>query len=133
VTTRHVFPQVFVSDFRQSSARICWVCILCCYISCIRYVTLTVGGVCKKTVIPCCGVFFTVTVFIVRVIKSRSFRWAGHVERVGEGRGMFRVLVGKPEGRRPFGRRRRKLEDNIKMGLQEVGGGGYGLDLAGLG
>jgi hypothetical protein len=47
-------------------------------------------------------------------------RWAGHEARVGERRGVYRVLVGKPEGKRPFGRPRRKLEDNIKMDLQEV-------------
>ena len=46
--------------------------------------------------------------------------WAGHVARVGERRGVYRVLVGKPEGKRPFGRPRRKLDDNIKMDLQEV-------------
>ena len=60
---------------------------------------------------------------IVRVIKSRRMRWAGHVARMGEGRGVYRVLVGKPEGKRPPGRPRRRREDNIKMDLQEVGGG----------
>jgi hypothetical protein len=58
---------------------------------------------------------------IVRVIKSRRMRWAGHVARLGEGRGVHRVLVGKPEGKRPLGRERRRWEDNIKMDLQEVG------------
>jgi len=61
---------------------------------------------------------------IVRVIKSRRMRWAGHVARMGERRGVYRVLVGKPEGKRPLGRPRRKREDNIKMDLQEVGCGG---------
>ena len=60
---------------------------------------------------------------IVRVIKSRIMRWAGHVARMGEERGMYRVLVGKPEGRRPLGRPRRRWADNIRMDLQEVGGG----------
>jgi len=60
----------------------------------------------------------------VRVIKSRIMRWAGHVARMGEGRGVYRVLVGKPEGKRPLGRRRHRWEDNIKMDLQEVGRGG---------
>ena len=60
---------------------------------------------------------------IVRVVKSRRMRWAGHVARMGEERGVHRVLVGKPEGKRPMGRHRRKWEDNIKMDLQEVGGG----------
>jgi hypothetical protein len=59
---------------------------------------------------------------IVRVVKSRRIRWAGHVARVGEGRGMHRVLVGKPEGKRLLGRPRRRWEDNIERDLQEVGG-----------
>jgi hypothetical protein len=59
---------------------------------------------------------------MVRVVKSRRMRWAGHVARMGEGRGVHRVLVGKPEGRRPMGRPRRRWEDNIKRDLQEVGG-----------
>jgi hypothetical protein len=59
---------------------------------------------------------------IVRVVKSRRMRWAGHVARMG-GRGVYRILVGKPEGKRPMGKPRRRWEDNIKMGLQEVGGG----------
>jgi len=61
---------------------------------------------------------------IVRAIKSRRMRWAGHVARMGEGRGVYRVLVGKPEGERPLGRPRRRWEDNIKMELQEVRCGG---------
>jgi hypothetical protein len=61
---------------------------------------------------------------IVRVVKSRRMRWAGgHVARMGEGRGVHGVLVGKPEGKRPLGRPRRRWEDNMKMDLQEVGGG----------
>ena len=59
---------------------------------------------------------------IVRVVKSRRMRWTGHVARM-EGRGVHRVLVGKAEGKRPLGRPRRRLEDNIKMDLQEVEGG----------
>ena len=58
----------------------------------------------------------------MRVVKSRLMRWAGHVARMGEVRGAHRVLVGKPEGKRPLGRTRRRWEDNIKMDLQEVGG-----------
>jgi len=58
---------------------------------------------------------------IVRVVKSRRMRWAGHVARMGEVRGVYRVLVGKPEGRRPLRRPRRRWVDNIKMDLQEVG------------
>jgi len=60
---------------------------------------------------------------IVRVIKSRRMRWAGHVARIGEERGVYRVLVGKPEGRRPLGRSRRRWADNIRTDLQEVGCG----------
>ena len=60
---------------------------------------------------------------VVRVIKSRRMRWAWHVARMEEGRGVHKVLVGKPEGKRPLGRPRRRWEDNIKMGLQEVGCG----------
>jgi hypothetical protein len=59
---------------------------------------------------------------IVRMVKSRRMRWAGHVALMGEGRGVNRVLVEKPEEKRPFGRPRRRWEDNIKMDLQEVGG-----------
>ena len=58
----------------------------------------------------------------MRVVKSRRMRWAGHVPRMGEDRGVHRVLVGKPEGKRPLERPRRKWEDTIKMDLQEVGG-----------
>jgi len=58
---------------------------------------------------------------IVRVIKSRRMRWAGLVARVGEERGVYRVLVGKPEGRRPLGRPRRRWVDNNRMDLEEVG------------
>ena len=60
---------------------------------------------------------------IVWMIKSRRMRWAGHVARMGEERGVYRVLVGKPEGKRPLGRPRRKWVDNIRMDLQEVGCG----------
>ena len=68
---------------------------------------------------------------IVRVVKSRRMRWAGHVARMGEDRGVHRVLVEKPEGKRPLGRPRRRWEDNIKMDLQEVGWGrGDWMELA---
>ena len=60
---------------------------------------------------------------IVRVIKSRRMRWVGHVARMGEERGVYRVLVRKPEGRIPLGRPRRRWVDNIRMDLQEVGCG----------
>jgi hypothetical protein len=57
---------------------------------------------------------------IVRAIKSRRMGWVGHVARMGEKRGMYRVLVGKPEVKRPLGRPRHRWEDNIKMDLQEM-------------
>jgi hypothetical protein len=60
---------------------------------------------------------------IIRAIKSRRMRWAGHVARMRERRGVYRVLVGKPEGKRPLGRPRRRREDNIKVDLQELGCG----------
>jgi hypothetical protein len=58
---------------------------------------------------------------IVPVIKSRRIRWAGHVTRLGEGRVVYRVLLGKSEGKRPVGRQRRRWENNINMDLHEVG------------
>ena len=68
---------------------------------------------------------------IVRVVKLRRMRWAGHVARMGEKRCACSVLVAKTEGKRPLGRSRRRWEDNIKMGLQEVGCGSMGSsDLA---
>jgi len=60
---------------------------------------------------------------IVRVIKSRRMRWAWRVARMGERRGVYRILVGKPEGKTPLGRPRRRWVDNIKIGLQDVGCG----------
>ena len=67
---------------------------------------------------------------IVRVIKSKRMRWEGHVACKGE-RSVYRVLVGKPKGRRPLGRPRSRWEDNIKMDLQEVGCRGmYWIELA---
>ena len=68
---------------------------------------------------------------IVRVIKSRRMRWVGHVARMKEGRGIHKVLVGKPKGKRPLWRPRRRWEDNIKMDLEEVGRGcGDWMELA---
>ena len=60
---------------------------------------------------------------ILRVIKSRRMRWVGYVARMGEERVVYRVLVGKPEERRPLGRSRHRWVDNIRMDLQEVGCG----------
>ena len=68
---------------------------------------------------------------IGRVIKSRRMRWAGHVARMEEGRGVHKVLVGKPEGKRPLGRPRCRWEDNIKLDLEELGRGcGDWMELA---
>jgi hypothetical protein len=60
---------------------------------------------------------------IIRIIKSRRMRWAGHVARMGEKGNAYRLLVGQPEGKRPLGRPRRKWVDNIRMDLGEVGWG----------
>jgi hypothetical protein len=67
---------------------------------------------------------------IIRVIKSRRMRWAGHVARMGEKRGAYRIFVGRPEGGRPLGRPRRRWKDNIKTDLQEVGWGMNWVQLA---
>jgi hypothetical protein len=69
---------------------------------------------------------------IIRVMKSRRLRWAGHMACLGERRGAYRALVGKPEGRRPLERPRRRWEDNIKMDIRETGWG-HGLDQSGSG
>ena len=58
---------------------------------------------------------------IVRVIKFRRLRWAGHVARMDEGRSAFKILTGKPTGKRPLGRPRRRWEDNIRMHLEKIG------------
>jgi hypothetical protein len=61
---------------------------------------------------------------IIKVIKARRTRWAGHVAHMGEVRGAYSILVGRPEGRRPLGRPRRRWEDNIKLDLREIWFGG---------
>jgi len=75
-----------------------------------------VSNICRSSV----GNFLPLTL-LAPVIKWRRMRWAGHVARMGERRGVYRVLMGKPEGKRPLGRPRRRWDDNIKMDLQEVG------------
>jgi len=68
---------------------------------------------------------------IVGVVKSKRMRWGGHVARTWQGRGVYRVLVGEPKGKRPLGRSRRRWDINNKMDLQEVGGGcGDWMELA---
>ena len=66
---------------------------------------------------------------IVRVIKSIRLRWAGHVARMEESRGAFKMLAGKPTGMRPLGRPRRGWEDNIRMDLTEIGIPNSGIGL----
>jgi hypothetical protein len=61
---------------------------------------------------------------IIRQVKSRRMRWAGHVARMEEEKKLYKVLVGKPEGKRPLGRPRRRSEDGIGMDLREIGLGG---------
>jgi hypothetical protein len=60
------------------------------------------------------------SILVIKVIKSRRMRWARHVARMGEKMNTYRILVGKPEGKRPLGRPRRKWVDNIKMDLREI-------------
>jgi hypothetical protein len=67
--------------------------------------------------------YYSPTIF--RVIKSKRMRWAGHVARMGKRRGVYRILVGKPEGKKPIGRAGRRWEDNIKTGLQKIGCGAW--------
>jgi hypothetical protein len=68
---------------------------------------------------------------IIRTMKSRRMRWAGHVARMGEKRNAYRILVGKPDGKRPLGRPRRMWVKNIKMNLSEIGWDGMDwIDLA---
>jgi hypothetical protein len=68
---------------------------------------------------------------IIRIIKSRRMRWAGHVARMGEKRNACRIFLGKPEGKRPLGRQRRRWVDNIKMDLREIGWDGVDwIDMA---
>jgi hypothetical protein len=72
--------------------------------------------------------FSTASPDIIRQIKSRRMRWAGHVARMGEGRNVYRVLMGRPEGNRPLERPRREWEDGIKIDLREIGLEGVGVD-----
>jgi hypothetical protein len=65
---------------------------------------------------------------IIRQVKSRRMRWAGNVARMGEVRKMYKVLVGKPEGKRPVGRLRRRWEDGIRMNLMGIGWVGGGVE-----
>jgi hypothetical protein len=68
--------------------------------------------------------------YIIRQIKSRRLRWAEHVARMGEERKVYKIMVGKPEGKRPLGRPRRRWEDGIRMDLEDTGWG-FGLDSTG--
>jgi hypothetical protein len=66
-------------------------------------------------------IFCTHTKILLGRLKSRRIRWAGHVARMGQERKMYKVLVEKPEGKRPLGRPRRRWEDGIRMDLGEIG------------
>jgi hypothetical protein len=68
---------------------------------------------------------------IIRQVKSRGMRWAGHVASMGKDRKVYKVLVGEPEGKRPLGRPRRRWEDGVRIDLREMGFGGSGLDSTG--
>jgi hypothetical protein len=70
---------------------------------------------------------------VIRQIKSRRVKWAGHVARMGEGRNVYRILMGKPEGKRPLERPMRRGEDEIRVDRRDVGGGECGMDSAGSG
>jgi hypothetical protein len=70
---------------------------------------------------------------VIRQIKSRRMRWAGHVARMGEGRNVYRVLMGNPKGKRPLGRPRRRWEDGIRKNLRDIDWEGCGVDSTGLG
>jgi hypothetical protein len=70
--------------------------------------------------------YYTCMLACDKWVKSIRMRWAGHVARMGEGRGVYRVFMGKPEGKRPLGRPRSRWKDNINMDFQDDGG--YGLD-----
>jgi hypothetical protein len=67
------------------------------------------------------GFYYVNLPSIIRMIKSRRMRWAGHVARMGEKRNAYKILVGNPEGKRPLGRPKRRWVDNIKMDLREIG------------
>jgi hypothetical protein len=85
------------------------------------------SAICLEDIFPLCNNSLS----IVRVIKSRRMRWEGHAARMGERRNAYRILVGKPDGRRPLGRPRRRWVDNIKMDLRVVGWEGRDwIDLA---
>jgi len=93
-----------------------------CFVRKIQLLSQDAGYVLKTRWLAC----FLASIahnIVVRVIKSKRMRWAGHVARMGEEKGVYRVLVGKPEGKRPLGRPRRRWVDNIRMDLQDVGCG----------
>jgi hypothetical protein len=96
---------------------------------CILFIFIIIIIIVLLKVMKVCDLYSSSN--IIRVIKARKMRWAGHVVRVAERRGGCKVSVGKPEGKRPLGILRRRWEDNIKMDLQEVGIWGHGLDRAG--
>ena len=93
----------------------------------INVLVVSLDGYCVYVLI---AVFLKVSTRNLRILRMR---WAGHVARMGEDRDVHRVLVGKPEGKRPLGRPRRRWEDSIKMDLQGSWRGSWGLDEVGSG
>jgi hypothetical protein len=73
-------------------------------------------------------IIFYLSPDIIRQIKSRRMRWAGHVAHMGEERKMYKLLVGKPEGKRPLRRLRHRWEDGIRMDLEKIAWGVCGVD-----
>jgi hypothetical protein len=74
-----------------------------------------------KSRVDCIMMNFMACILLRILLESRKMKWAGHVGRMGEGRGVYRLLVGRPEGKRPMGRPRHRWEDNIKVDLREIG------------
>jgi hypothetical protein len=96
----------------------------------LPYVPKVQGTECSDTIVMACR-HTSSSPSIIRMIKSRRMRWAGHVARMGDKRNACRILVGNPEGKRPLGRPRCRWMDNIKMYLREIGWGGMDwIDLA---
>jgi hypothetical protein len=92
-----------------------------------RHVTVLCAAVLSKTVhlFPICILYLSV--YIIKVIKSKRMRWERHASRMGEKRNAYRILVGKPEEKGPLGRPKRRWENNIRMDLRDRMGW-YGLD-----
>jgi hypothetical protein len=90
----------------------------------VRFGKCRVSVLCYNLVCQVCAWDLYSSPDIIKQVKSRRMRWAGHVARMGEERKVYKVLVGKPEGNRPLGRPRRRWEDEVRMDLMEIGLGG---------